>query len=210
MSVITQWDSHTLGRIPWSIDRPVGETCTYTAYQIQETNIHAPWEIRTRDPSNRAAVDLRPNSHRDRRIGGCATEILDSAFWMLQAVKKNWILECGSTETLHKHTVTNHKRTYTFFMRLFCISKITNRATVENLVAILVSQSCDVRDSSFTEYNNVSNCKRLLTSRKIVVPSSEWSTGVLFDPEDKGTEILQHVSSNLLLTFAKLYLEFHM
>jgi hypothetical protein len=40
--------------------------------QTQETHIHAPRGIRTRDPSNQAAADLclRPRGHWDRHIGG--------------------------------------------------------------------------------------------------------------------------------------------
>jgi hypothetical protein len=38
--------------------------------QTQQTNIYAPRGIRTRDPSNQAAIDLRlrPRDHWDRRI----------------------------------------------------------------------------------------------------------------------------------------------
>ena len=40
----------------------------HNVHQTQETNIHALSGFRTRDPSNRAAADLRfrPHGHRDR------------------------------------------------------------------------------------------------------------------------------------------------
>jgi hypothetical protein len=52
---------YTVGLL-WTSDQPVAEASTYTAQhnvQTQQTNIHAPSEIRTRDPSNQAAADLR-------------------------------------------------------------------------------------------------------------------------------------------------------
>jgi hypothetical protein len=54
-------------------DQPVTETSTYTGQhntETQGTNIHAPCGIQTRDPSNRAAADLRlrPRGHWDRRM----------------------------------------------------------------------------------------------------------------------------------------------
>jgi hypothetical protein len=64
----------TLRHTPQSIgllrtrDRPVAETSTWQHKHSQETNIHAPGGIRTRDPSKRSAADLRlrPRGHRDR------------------------------------------------------------------------------------------------------------------------------------------------
>jgi hypothetical protein len=52
-------------------DQPVAETSTYTGQhniQTQQTRIHAPKGILTRDPSNQAAADLRlrPRAHWDR------------------------------------------------------------------------------------------------------------------------------------------------
>jgi hypothetical protein len=52
-------------------DQPVAEASTYTGQhniEIQETNIHAPSGIRTRDHSNQAAADLRlrPPGYRGR------------------------------------------------------------------------------------------------------------------------------------------------
>jgi hypothetical protein len=57
----------------WTSDQPVAETSTYTAQhniETQETNIHAPSEIRIRDPSNQVATDLRlrPRGHWDRQF----------------------------------------------------------------------------------------------------------------------------------------------
>jgi hypothetical protein len=57
--------AHTYRRavgLLWTSDQPVAEASTYTEIhniETQETNIHAPSGIRTRDPSNRAAADLR-------------------------------------------------------------------------------------------------------------------------------------------------------
>jgi hypothetical protein len=53
--------THTV-RLLWTSDQPVAEASTYTGQQYietQETNIHALSGIRTRDPSNQAAADLR-------------------------------------------------------------------------------------------------------------------------------------------------------
>jgi hypothetical protein len=43
-------------------DRPVAETSTWQRKHSQETNIHVPRGIRTRDPSKRSAADLRLRS----------------------------------------------------------------------------------------------------------------------------------------------------
>jgi hypothetical protein len=51
---------HTVGLL-WTSDQPVAEASTYTGQHniyTQQTNIHAPSGIRTRDPSNQAAADL--------------------------------------------------------------------------------------------------------------------------------------------------------
>jgi hypothetical protein len=48
---------HTVGLL-WTSDQPVAETSTYTGQHKRET-LHAPSGIRTRDPFNQAAVDLR-------------------------------------------------------------------------------------------------------------------------------------------------------
>jgi hypothetical protein len=53
--------THTVGLL-WTSDQPVAEASTYTGHhniETQETNIHALSGIRTRDPSNEAAADLR-------------------------------------------------------------------------------------------------------------------------------------------------------
>ena len=60
--------SHSVGLL-WTSDRPVAEIRTYSNTQhSEETNIHASGGIRTRDPSNRAAVDLcfRPHGYRNQ------------------------------------------------------------------------------------------------------------------------------------------------
>jgi hypothetical protein len=64
-------DTHTLGRTPlneWSARRR--GRYLHNTKQTQETNIHDFSGIRTRDPSNQAASDLRlrPQGHRDRRL----------------------------------------------------------------------------------------------------------------------------------------------
>jgi hypothetical protein len=61
VSVITHILIHKVGLL-WTSDQPVAETSTYTGQHnvyTQETNIHATIEIRTRDPSNQPAADLR-------------------------------------------------------------------------------------------------------------------------------------------------------
>jgi hypothetical protein len=64
--------THTVGLL-WTSDQPVAEASTYTGQhniETQETNIHALSGIRTRDPSNQAAADLRlrPRGYRGRHI----------------------------------------------------------------------------------------------------------------------------------------------
>jgi hypothetical protein len=53
--------THTVG-LHWTSDEPVAETCAYIGQhniETQETNIHVFSGIRTRDPSNQEAADLR-------------------------------------------------------------------------------------------------------------------------------------------------------
>jgi hypothetical protein len=69
VSVITH-RRHTAGLF-WTSDQPVAKTSTYTGQhniQTQETNIHVPSGIRTLDPSNRPAAELRlrPRGHWNR------------------------------------------------------------------------------------------------------------------------------------------------
>jgi hypothetical protein len=58
---------HSVGLL-WTSDRPIAETSTDNTHHSQETHIHAPGRIRTRNPSKRAAADprLRQRGHRDR------------------------------------------------------------------------------------------------------------------------------------------------
>jgi hypothetical protein len=61
---------HAVGLL-WTSDLPLSETSTYTGQhniETQETNIHALSGIRTLDPSNQAAADLRlrPHGYRGR------------------------------------------------------------------------------------------------------------------------------------------------
>jgi hypothetical protein len=68
---------HTVGLL-WTSDQPVSETSTCTGQhniETQETNIHALSGIRTRDPSNQAAEDLRLRS-RGYRGQPCQTNKL--------------------------------------------------------------------------------------------------------------------------------------
>jgi hypothetical protein len=65
---------HAVGLL-WTSDQPVSETSTCTGQhniETQQTNIHALTGIRTRDPSNQAAADLRlrPRGHRRRHVLG--------------------------------------------------------------------------------------------------------------------------------------------
>ena len=57
---------HSIGLF-WTRDRPL--PLPDNTQHSQETDIHAPGRIRTRNPSKRAAVDprLRPRGHRDRQ-----------------------------------------------------------------------------------------------------------------------------------------------
>jgi hypothetical protein len=64
--------THTVGLL-WTSDQPVVEASTYTGQynvETQETNIHVLSAIRTRDPSNQAAADLRlrPRGHLNRHL----------------------------------------------------------------------------------------------------------------------------------------------
>jgi hypothetical protein len=64
--------THTVGLL-WTSDQLVAEASTYTEQhniETQETNTHALSGIRTRDPRNQAAADLRlrQRGHRDRLL----------------------------------------------------------------------------------------------------------------------------------------------
>jgi hypothetical protein len=79
VSVITHILRHTV-RLLWTTDQPSQgplPTQDYTIYK-QETNIHAPSGIRTRDRSNQAAADLclRSRSHWDRLCIVCCHHLL--------------------------------------------------------------------------------------------------------------------------------------
>jgi hypothetical protein len=50
--------THPVGLL-WTSDELVAQAASYTLQQTQETNIHTIIVIRTRDPSNKAAADLR-------------------------------------------------------------------------------------------------------------------------------------------------------
>jgi hypothetical protein len=59
--------THQVGLL-WTSDKLVAEAATYTTHnKHKKANIHAISVIRTRDPSNQAAADLRlrPHGHRD-------------------------------------------------------------------------------------------------------------------------------------------------
>ena len=65
--IVSLYHTHThLVGLPWTSDRLVAGSCTYTAHS-QHTNIHAPSGNRTPDPSHRAAAALRhrPRGNRD-------------------------------------------------------------------------------------------------------------------------------------------------
>jgi len=66
LHLITLYDTQWVGLL-WTKDQPDAKTSTYNTQRSQETNIHAPLEHRTRNPSKQAAADprLRPRDHRD-------------------------------------------------------------------------------------------------------------------------------------------------
>jgi hypothetical protein len=70
VSAITRTLRHVVGLL-WTSDQPVAEASTYTGQhnvETQETKIHAPNGIWTRDPNSQAPADLRLRSrgHWDR------------------------------------------------------------------------------------------------------------------------------------------------
>jgi hypothetical protein len=69
--VITHAIRKTVGLL-WTSDQPVAETSTYTVQHNIQTSM-PPSGIRTRDPSNQAAADLRlrQRSHFDRQLFKC-------------------------------------------------------------------------------------------------------------------------------------------
>jgi hypothetical protein len=96
---------HTAGLL-WTSGQPVAKASTYTRQhniQTQETNIHALSGIRTHDPSNQAAADLRlrPRGHWDRHMLVYHTELFFCS----------WI----SHRHLSIYTISN----YLFFFRFF-------------------------------------------------------------------------------------------
>jgi hypothetical protein len=64
--VIAHNDAPQSVGLPWTGDKLVAETSTYT----QQTNVHTPVEIRNHYRSRREPVDLRlrPRGHRDRPL----------------------------------------------------------------------------------------------------------------------------------------------
>ena len=66
-----QSDATQSVRLPWTSDRYVAKNSDNTQ-QSQETNIHAPGEIRTLNPSKRVAVEprLTQRGYRDRLTSG--------------------------------------------------------------------------------------------------------------------------------------------
>jgi hypothetical protein len=84
VSVITYTIRHTVGLL-WTSDQPVAKplpTQDNTTYKQKETNIHVPSGIRTRDPSNQAAADLRlrPRGHWDRHVYIYVYNIFDAVY----------------------------------------------------------------------------------------------------------------------------------
>jgi hypothetical protein len=61
-------------RILWTSDRPVAGVSPNNTHPSQQTNIHAPGRIQTRNPSKRAAVDPRLRSDRQSQIMPLNTE----------------------------------------------------------------------------------------------------------------------------------------
>jgi hypothetical protein len=64
--------THKVGLL-WTSDQPIADASTYTGQhniETHETNIHAPSGIRTHDPCNQAAADLRlrPRGYWDREL----------------------------------------------------------------------------------------------------------------------------------------------
>jgi GH43 family beta-xylosidase len=59
---------HSVG-VLWTSDKPEAENHTDKQQHSQETDIHVPGGIQTRNPSKRAAADprLRPHGHWDRQ-----------------------------------------------------------------------------------------------------------------------------------------------
>jgi hypothetical protein len=58
---------HLVGLL-WTSDRPVAEISPDNTHHSQETNIHAPGGIQTRNPSKRTAVDPRLRPDRQSQI----------------------------------------------------------------------------------------------------------------------------------------------
>ena len=62
--------THTKGSTLWPSDQLVAEAATYTTHnKTQQTNIHAPSGIRTRDPSNQVTGNLCLKAHGHRQAG---------------------------------------------------------------------------------------------------------------------------------------------
>jgi hypothetical protein len=84
---------HTVGLF-WTSDKLVAEAATYTTHnKKQETNIHAPCGIRTRNPSiNQAAAELslRPHGHRDQAVSNMPDQFIPKAILIYYRSKKNY------------------------------------------------------------------------------------------------------------------------
>ena len=78
--------SHTITQpvgLLWMSDQPIAETSTYTTHNKQEMNICALSRVRTHDPRDRGATDLRlrPNGQQDS-----VTPFSDE-YWMMNDIQ---------------------------------------------------------------------------------------------------------------------------
>jgi hypothetical protein len=99
---------HTVGLL-WTSDQPVTEASTYTGQHniyTQQTKIHTPSGIRTRDPSNQAAAGLllRPSGHWDRLTTAIA--IIIAVVLKLQLVHCLHLLTITTTIILGKTLIS--------------------------------------------------------------------------------------------------------
>ena len=65
----SHWDTPQWAGLLWTSDQPDAGPLPNNTQHSQETDIHVPGGIRTRNPSKRAAANprLRPRGHRDQQ-----------------------------------------------------------------------------------------------------------------------------------------------
>jgi hypothetical protein len=106
----------------WTSDQPVAEASTYTEHHINTRDKHAQSWIRTRDPSNQAAADLRlrPRGHCDRHKLNIRRSIYRNKFNAEHNTKHDCPWQCSTINCLKTRESTTslyHEDSYFALLR---------------------------------------------------------------------------------------------